>query len=77
MCGKIVSKDPFMLNYCPEKYKIHEMCDKAVDSCVLALKCVRDWFIMSKMIEKLDNAVFSNDYIDFGGLDSDFVIFFS
>ena len=29
------------------------------------------------MIEKLDNAIFSNDYIVFGDLDSDFVAFFS
>ena len=29
------------------------------------------------MIEKLDSAVFFNDYVAFGDLDSDFVTFFS
>ena len=51
------------------------MCDKAVNCCLLALKFVPDWFVMNKMMEKLDSAVFSNDYIAFG--DSDFVTFFS
>ena len=39
------------------------MCDKAVNCCLLALKFVPDWFVMNKMMEKLDSAVFSNDYI--------------
>ena len=51
------------------------MCDKAVNCCLLALQFVPDWFVMNKMMEKLDSAVFSNDYIAFG--DSDFVTFFS
>ena len=33
--------------------------------------------VTSKMIEKLDSAVFSNDDKIFGDLDSDFVTFFS
>ena len=53
------------------------MCDKAVDSCLLSLKLVPDWFVTSKMTEKLNSAVFSDDYIVFGHLDSDFVTFFS
>ena len=53
------------------------MCDKAVAFCLLALKFVSDWFVTSKMIEKLDSAVFSNDYIALGDLDYDFVTFFS
>ena len=66
-----------MLKYCPDKYKTLKMCDKGVDSCLLALKFVPDWFVMNKMIEKLDSAVFFNDYIIFGDLDSDFDTFFS
>ena len=41
------------------------------------LKFVLDWFITNKLIEELDSAVFSNDYIIFGDLGSDFVTFFS
>ena len=52
------------------------MCDNAVDSCLLALKFVPDWFVTSKMIEKRDSAVFYNDYIVSDDLDSDFVTFF-
>ena len=53
------------------------MCDKAVESDLVVLKFVPDWFVTSKIIEKLDGAVFSNDDIVFGGLDSiDFLPFF-
>ena len=53
------------------------MCDKTVDSCLLALKFVPDCFVKTKMIEKLDSAVFPDDYIVFSDLDSDFVTLFS
>ena len=53
------------------------MCNKAVESYLLALKFVPDWFIASKMIEKLDNAVFFNDGITFGDIDSDIVTYFN
>ena len=46
---------------------------KPVNSYPVALKYVLDCFVTSKMIEKLDNAVFSNDDIVFG----DIVTFFS
>ena len=53
------------------------MYDKAVDSYLPALKFVPDWFVPSKIIEKLDHSVFSNDDIVFGDIDSDIVTFFS
>ena len=53
------------------------MCDKAVDSCLLALKFVPDCFVKAKMIEKLDSAVFPDDYIVFSDLDPGFVTLFS
>ena len=59
-----------MLKYCPHRYKPQKMCDKAVDFYLLALKFVPDWFIADKMIEKLDNAIFSNFYLVFGDIDS-------
>ena len=52
------------------------MCDKAIDSYLLALKFVSDWFVTNNMIEKLDSIVFSDDYIIFGDLDSDFFTYF-
>ena len=52
------------------------MCYKTVDSSLLALKFASGWFVTSNMIEKLDNALFSDDFIVFGDLDSDYVTFF-
>ena len=31
MCEKIISENPFMLNFCPDKYITQEICDEAVD----------------------------------------------
>ena len=31
MCYKVVSKEPFMLKYCLNRYNAQEMCVKAVD----------------------------------------------
>ena len=53
------------------------MCDKAVDFYLLALKGVPDCFVISEFIEKLDDAVFSNDDLVFGDINSDIVTFFS
>ena len=52
------------------------MCYKAVDSCLIALKFVPDWFVTSKMIEKRDSAVLCDNYIIFGHLDSNSVTYF-
>ena len=52
------------------------MYDKTVDSYLLALKFVLDGIVTSEMIEKFDNAVFSNDDIVFGDIESDIVTFF-
>ena len=59
-CDKVVSKEPFMLKYCPYKYKTQEKCDKAVDFYLIILKFVPDWFVTNKMLEKLRNSIFSN-----------------
>ena len=77
LCDKVFSEDPFMLKDCPDKQKTQEMFCKAVDSCLLASKFVPDWFVKNEIIEKPDSAIFCDDYIVFGKLDSDFVTFFS
>ena len=53
-----------------------KICDKVVDSSLLALRFVPDWFATGRIIEKLDSAVFSNNYVPFGD-DSNFMAFFS
>ena len=70
MSDKLVSKDPFVLKHCHDKYKTEEMCDKAIDLCIPALKFVPAWFVTSKTIENLESAVFCNDYTVLGELDS-------
>ena len=54
-CDKVVSKEPFMVKYCLDRYKTQEICDKAIDACLPALQFVPDWFVLNKMLEKLDN----------------------
>ena len=42
MCDKVVSEDPFLIVYCPDKYKIQRMCDEAVDDSLAALRLISD-----------------------------------
>ena len=75
MCDKAVFKEHFMLKHCPDKYKTQEMCVKAVDSYLLTLKFVLYWFVMSKMLEKLDNSVFTNEEIFYHNVDFNIITF--
>ena len=69
ICDKAVLQ-PFMQKFSPNIYRTQEMCDKADDSYLLTVKFVPDWFVMSKMLKKLDNSVFSNDDVFFHDVDS-------
>ena len=40
MYDSVVSEDPFLIVYCPHKYKTQRMCDKAVDDSLAALKLI-------------------------------------
>ena len=77
MYDRVVSKDPFMLIYCHNRYKTQTMCDEAVDDCLAPLKLIPDWFVTSKTLEKFHDALLANDDILF--FDSDFskVTFFT
>ena len=77
MSDKGVSGKPFMLNYCLNRYKSQEMCDKAVDAFLTTSKFVPNWPFTKKMLENPDYVVFSNDEIDLDDTDSDFVTFYS
>ena len=76
MRDKVVSKENFMLKYCLNRYEAQDRCDKAVNACLPALKFVPDWIFTNKMLQKLDDLVFSNYDIVFVNPDSD-VSFFS
>ena len=45
MCDKAVSNNSFTLKYCLDRNKTQEMCDKAIDALLPALKFVPDWFV--------------------------------
>ena len=77
MCDKAVHTSLSAIQFVPKCYKTQEMCNKDVETCLLALKFVPHWFSMSKMIEKLDNAVFSNDDTVFCDIDIAMVTLFS
>ena len=49
MCERVVSKDNFILTYCPERYETQKMCDEAINDCPAALKFFPGWFVTSKM----------------------------
>ena len=65
MCNKVISEDPFMRKHCLDRYKTQEMCDKAVDDFLPALKFFPGWFVTKKMVKKLDDDLFCNDDIIF------------
>ena len=48
MCDRAISEDPFIVVYCPDKYKTQRMPDKAVDDCLATLKSISDWFVTKK-----------------------------
>ena len=51
------------------------MCEKAVDDCLAALKFVPDWFVTSKMIKILFNALYADESILYFNDDSSNVVF--
>ena len=68
---------PFVFDYTPDQYKIHKMCDEAVDYYLLTLKFAPDWLVTNRMLEKLDNFVFSSDAIIFNHVDYNIITFLS
>ena len=63
ICGTVVSDDPFLIVYCPDKYIIQKMYDEAVDDSMATLKLIPDWFVTSKMTKKLFTALYADENI--------------
>ena len=61
--SRVVSGDSFLIAYCPDNYKIQRICNEAVDDSLAALKLIPDWFVTSKMIEKLYTALYADECI--------------
>ena len=47
MCIKAVSEDLYIIKHCLDRYKTREMCDKAADDFLPALRFVPDCFTTS------------------------------
>ena len=62
-----------MLKYCSDRYcsKIQKLYVKAFNFYLLVLKFISYWFVTRKMIEKLDNILFSNVDVVFGDISND------
>ena len=62
-----------MLKYCSDRYcsKIQKIYVKAFNIYLLVLKFISYWFVTRKMIEKLDNILFSNVDVVFGDISND------
>ena len=69
MCERVVSEDPFLVVYCPDKYKTQRMCDKTVDDSLVALK------LTSEMIKELFVGLYANENILYFNEGSNNVIF--
>ena len=76
MCDRVVSEDCFSIRYVPDQYKTQEMCNKAIDDFLSALKFVSDWFLTSKMIKELFTALYADEDILYFNEDSRNVVFF-
>ena len=42
MCDSVVSEDPSLVVYCPDKHITQRMCNEAVDDSLAALKLIHD-----------------------------------
>ena len=60
MFDRVVSEGPFLIAYCPDKYKTQRMCDEAVDGSLAALKLIPDWVITNKMINELFTSLYTD-----------------
>ena len=55
--------DYCLLVYCPHRYRTPIMCDEVADDCLVELRFILGWFVISKVLGKLDNALEANDDI--------------
>ena len=75
MCDIVLYLNPFLIVYCPDKYKTQRTCDEAVDDSLAALKLVLDWFVTRKRLKKLYTALYAGDGLLFFDEDSGDVTF--
>ena len=60
-----------MPNSCPDRYKTLEMCEKVIDSYIVALKFVSNWFVNSTTYPYIDCYTYNNTHNDSDNDDDD------
>ena len=75
MLDRVVSKNPFLILYCPDKSITQKMCDEVVDDSLATLRLIPDWFVTSKMIKKLFTALYADEIILYFNEDYSSVVF--
>ena len=63
ICNLAVSLYFQFIVYCLYKYITQKMCDETVNDSLVALKLIPDWFVTSKMINKLFTALHADESI--------------
>ena len=53
MCDAVVSNDPTLIVYCPDKYITQRMCDKAVDEDLFLIVYCPDKYVTQKMCDEI------------------------
>ena len=69
MCDRVVSENPFLIVYCPDKYIAQKMCDNAL------IKLIPDWFITGQIIKDLFTPLYADENILYFNEDSGNVVF--
>ena len=62
--------------YYLDKYITQRICDEAVDESLAALKLIPDWFVKSRLIKELYNALCTDGNILYFNEGPDNVVFF-
>ena len=64
ICEWAVYKNPWMLNYVPDHFKIREMCDDAVMENPLLLRYVPDWSVTQQLTELWNDCCNDDEIIE-------------
>ena len=64
MFERAVKREPYALEYVPDEYKTHEICERAVGKSTCQLGFVPDWFGKRKMSYIEDVGLFLFDTFD-------------
>ena len=66
----------FFKVYCPDKYITQKLCDATVNDSLAALKLIHDWFVATKILERLYTALYADENILYFNEDSGDAVFF-